>query len=187
MTNKERYNCNNKCRRYYSTKITQIIKGVKELNDALNIYEKKELKTKNKLASSFLIMGFISLFLGPKIALFFPSLVYIVACCEFIISLGLNIYITVKRLQFIYNYPLNCNPNKFVKGIITSVAMGKPLFKYSAAIGGSLLATNLFIENVRGVNVMQEFGKNYIDSDKSMAETVSIIKNKLYKGFKDVD
>lgn len=184
---KNKFLIKKKFKRCYFTKPKLIKKGIIELNKALKIYEKENLQSKKILAVVFLIMGFFSLFIGPKIALFYPSFAYLIAFFEFLGSIYLNIYITYKRIKFIYSYPLDCNPKEAARALFSLLVASKPLFKYTAAVGGSALAFNYFIQDLRGVNIIQEIGENYIDNGKSASETASILKEKLYKGYKEKD
>lgn len=121
-------------------------------------------------------MGYFSLLIAPSFTIIIPkSIIYLIAIKEFLISLFFNMLIVYKKLKFIYSYPLECNPNEWVRGTLAGLAMAKPILKYTAAAGGSVMATNYFLQDFRGVNVIEEIGRNYIDGDKIGKETASIV------------
>lgn len=62
---------------------------------------------------------------------------------------------------------------------------GITIFKATCYIGGSILSINWFVENLRGVNILEEIGRNMIDDDKTIIVTSDLIIKKLKNGYKD--
>lgn len=180
-------------KRYYSkkvkskSKITQFKDGVILLNKAVNAYEEKYLADYVKSSWLFLLMGYFSFYVSASISIMPLSFIYLIAAIEFIISFALTVFVTYKKICFIRKYPLDCNPKGVVTGAIGILLLAKPVFKYTAAFGGTIMATNYFLQDFRGVNVIAEVGQNYIDGDKSARETTTIVWDKLKKGYKDID
>jgi hypothetical protein len=158
------------------SKILQCIKGIMMLYHAVEAYTKEYLINYERASWLFLVMGFISLFITPNITIFLPvSLIYFISLCQFLLSFIINVFITYKKLKFIIEYNLDCNPKEAVKAIVSSLIVAKPVFKYTAVITGGALATNYFLQDLRGVNVVEEIGRNYIDDEKTIGETSKII------------
>lgn len=92
--------------------------GYKNMQNALKIYEYEfNLIFFDKLSTIFLISGTFSWSLCIlEISLVFSSyFLGVLAIFEFIIGFFLNLYVYIKRILFIYNYNLNCNPKFWVK------------------------------------------------------------------------
>lgn len=159
-----------------------------ELNKELNIYTKTYLTKYKDLSFIFGVAGYISLFLGPIIS-FLGIYIYLIAVFEFLLGFFFLLYVTYKQLIFIYNYNLNCNPKLLVKSTLGLVKVTGPfgitIFKATCYMGGSLLSINWFVENLRGVNILEEIGRNMIDDDKTITVTSDIIIKKLKNGYKD--
>ena len=185
--NRNKITINKIQKRQFINKIPLFITGVKKMNVAVKIYSNENLKKEKYLSQALLLMGFFTLFITTKISIIPASLIYAIAYVEFINSILLTIYITYKKIKFIIKYPLDCNPWPYVKGFTVGSAMVHPLVKIVGGTVGGVLAMNYGIQDLRGVNMLEEIGRNYIDDDKSAMETVIIIKNKLKKGYKEFD
>lgn len=128
----------------------------------------------------YILVTFFS-YLGPYI--------HSIAFFDFFISFVLFYYVIYKKLQFIYKVDLNCNTKFFVKGVAYITQLFGPITSgiiTTTGIGfGGLLSANWFIENLRGVNVIEEIGRDYVDGDLSVVETKDKIIEKIKKGYKD--
>ena len=161
----------------------------KELNNELKFFTKSKLKHHKEASSIFGIAGFLSLFLGPKISVL-GHCIYLIATFEFFMAIMLLFYIVFEQLKFIYKYDLNCNSKTFVKivlGLIKMVGPYASVVAKASCIGfGWMLSVNWFVENTFSVNILKEVGINYIDGDKSISETSSIIVKKIKNGYKEL-
>lgn len=169
------------------SKFTQYRKNLKILYCALKEYKRSDLRKHKNRSTMFLFLGLLSLFILPKIS-FIPSIfLYLFSIVEFSISLYYTVFVTIKEIKFIWNYPLDCNPEGPVRSTIIGYALTKPIFKYTAGFCGSIMGINYFLQDFRGVNVIEEIGRNYVDGGKTGKETASIVWNKLKDGYGEKD
>lgn len=174
-------------KRNFANKIPLFITGSKKMNHALKIYSKENLNKEKYLSQALLLIGFFTLFITTKISIIPASILYVIAYAEFVNSILLTIYITYKKVRFIIKYPLECNHWPYVKTFTIGYTMANPLVKIIGGTVGGILVINYGIQDLRGVNMLEEIGRNYIDDDKTAIETAVIIKDQIKKGYKELD
>lgn len=180
------YKTNNK----YIKKFNQISIGYGKLQEALDIYEKKSgLLFINKLSTVFMLAGFISwsLCLLKISILFSPFILACIANCEFIIGFILNLIVYIKRIYFIINYDLDCNPGVWAKALGLQTATTRFSTKSVVFFCGASVTFNYFISEVTGISPFAEYGKHCIYGDKTFVETTKIIYTKMKNGPESLD
>ena len=181
---------NNKGLRYYFTihnlkfKIKQIRDGYILLQEALNEFDKNNnLKFFERLSTVLFFAGFcsFSLCLLEISLIFTPFVLALISIIEYILGLFLVVYVTIRRLHFIYFFDLDCNPCFIVKFITGELIAGKALFKGFAYFCGGMVSTNYVVDEVTGVSIFREYGKNYVYGDQTFTEATKSVYSKLFK------
>ena len=163
-------------------KAIQINKGFVTLKKALTIYEEESnLKLLDLFGTALFFAGFFSWTICLlDISIFLKPIVWaIIALIEYLLGFIITMYTCIKRLIFIYNYDLDCNPKFIVKMILGEASLGRSVFKSIFYICGGAVTTNFVIDEVTDVSVLREYGKNYVYGDNSFKETTIGIFNKI--------
>lgn len=174
--------------RMYSTvikikkKVEQIKIGFVTLKKALDVYDNLNyLKIIDIISIVLLFAGFFSWSLSLlEINIFFSS--FYLACLsifEYILGFLLSIYTCIKRLYFIYNYDLKCNPHLFVKLMMGEIIVGRTALKGVTYFCGGTVSANYVVSEITGVSVFREFGKHYVYGDEDFKGTA----DKIYEKF----
>jgi len=91
----------------------------------------------------------------------------------------------IKRLLYIYNYDLDCNPGLIAKVLSVNSATTRFGAKAVMLICGATVSSNYVISEITEVSPFKEYGKDYIYGDKTFLETTKSIYNKIKDGPKD--
>ena len=168
------YNTVNNIKKKYN----QVVNGFGKLQIALDQYDKdNNLKFIDRLSTALFFTAFLSWCLClTEISIFFsPITLCYISLFEYILGFILVIYTGVKRLYFIYNYDLDCNPSVLVKLLMGEVVATRTFVKSFVFATGSAVTSNYTIDEFTNVSIFREYGKNYIYGDKSFLETIKIV------------
>jgi hypothetical protein len=91
----------------------------------------------------------------------------------------------MKRLLYIYNYNLDCNPGLFAKLLAINTATTRFGTKVIMVVCGATVSSNYVICEITDVSIFKEYGKDYIYGDKTFSETTKSIYHKIKDGPKD--
>lgn len=159
--------------------------GFDKMQIALKEYEKNSnIRLLDRLSTIFLISGFCSWNLSILgISLLFNSFTLaIIAIIEFAISFFINLYVYIKRLIFIYNYDLDCNPGWLAKLMTANATTVRFGVKTAMVVCGATVSSNYVISEITEVSPFKEYGKDYIYGDKTFIETTKSIHRKIKNG-----
>ena len=169
-------------------KTSQVKEGFDKMQDALKKYEhSSKLIYFDRVSTIFLMAGFFSWSLSILgISIVFSSFTLAkISLLEFLISFCINIYVYIKRLVYIYNYNLDCNPGLLAKLLAVNKATTSFGTKVIIAVCGATVSSNYVICEFTDVSIFKEYGKDYIYGDKTFSETTKSIYHKIKDGPKD--
>jgi len=169
-------------------KTGQVKEGFDKMQDALKKYEySSKLIYFDRVSTIFLMAGFLNWSLSILgISIVFSSFTLAkISLLEFLISFCIIIYVYMKRLLYIYNYNLDCNPGTLVKLLAMNTATTRFGTKAIMVVCGATVSSNYVISEITNVSIFKEYGKDYIYGDKTFAETTKSIYHKIKDGPKD--